>query len=103
LKSDSDLACRRQSACDLTHVPTEFVLLTSREDEIYLRAHPGFKRLSRYARRGSFYRPSDHGTNYSTTITLAYTEAIRAPATTCSTPVSCCWFHYIVADDRFAP
>src|ERR1700722_16278782 len=27
-------------------VPTEFVLLTSREDEVYLRAHPGFKRLS---------------------------------------------------------
>src|SRR3984957_574920 len=26
--------------------PTEFVFLTSREDEIYIRAHPGFKRLS---------------------------------------------------------
>ena len=60
-------------------VPTEFILLTSREDEIYLRAHPGFKRLSALCKTSFHF--VDHlitGSNYSTTITLAYAEAIRA-------------------------
>lgn len=60
-------------------VPTEFVFLTSREDELYLRAHPGFKRLSAICETRIHF--VDHlitGTNYSTTITLAYAEAIRA-------------------------
>lgn len=60
-------------------VPTEFILLTSREDEIYLRAHPGFKRLSAICQTTVHF--VDHlitGNNYSTTITLAYAEAIRA-------------------------
>jgi hypothetical protein len=60
-------------------VPTEFVFLTSREDEIYLRAHPGFDRLSAVCRTTVHY--IDHliiGSNYSTTITLSYVEAIRA-------------------------
>src|ERR1700694_1984579 len=61
-------------------VPTEFVLLTSREDETYLRAHPAFKRLSAICETTIHF--IDHlitGTNYSTTITLAYREAVRAP------------------------
>jgi 2-polyprenyl-3-methyl-5-hydroxy-6-metoxy-1,4-benzoquinol methylase len=60
-------------------LPTEFVFLTSREDEIYLRMHPGFMRLSAICEVTIHY--VDHfitGNNYSTTITLAYVEAIRA-------------------------
>ena len=60
-------------------VQTEFVFLTSREDELYLRAHPGFKRISAICETKVHF--VDHlitGNNYSTTITLAYAEAIRA-------------------------
>ena len=60
-------------------VETEFVFLTSREDEIYLRAHPGFKRLSAICETTVHF--VDHlitGNNYSTTITLAYAEAVRS-------------------------
>src|SRR3954447_15949240 len=60
-------------------IPTEFVFLTSREDEIYLRAHPGFKRLSAVCRtRVHFIDHLITGSNYSTTITLSYLEAMRA-------------------------
>jgi hypothetical protein len=83
--------------------PTEFVLLTSREDEIYLRAHPGFKRLSSICETTIHF--VDHlitGTNYSTTITLAYTEAIRA---TGEEMLDTCFLllvsDYIVADGSF--
>ena len=60
-------------------LPTEFVILTSREDEVYLTAHPAFKRLSDVVDVSIHY--IDHlitGTNYSTTITLSYLEAVRA-------------------------
>jgi hypothetical protein len=84
-------------------VPTEFVLLTSREDEVYLRAHPGFKRLSAICQTTVHF--VDHlitGTNYSTTITLAYTEAIRA---TGDDLLDTCFLllvsDYIVADGSF--
>src|SRR5258708_19535309 len=84
-------------------VPTEFVLLTSREDEIYIRAHPSFKRLSAICE--TTVHCVDHlitGNNYSTTITLAYTEAIRA---TGADMLDTCFLllvsDYIVADGSF--
>src|SRR5258708_7410307 len=84
-------------------VPTEFVLLTSREDEIYIRAHPSFKRLSAICE--TTVHCVDHlitGNNYSTTITLAYTEAIRA---TGDDMLDTCFLllvsDYIVADGSF--
>ena len=59
--------------------PTEFVFLTSREDEIYLRAHPGFLRLSEVcSTRVHFVDHLITGNNYSTTITLSYLEAVRS-------------------------
>ena len=58
--------------------PTEFVFLTSREDELYLRAHPAFRLLSEVCTtRVHFIDHLITGNNYSTTITLAYTEAVR--------------------------
>jgi hypothetical protein len=60
-------------------LPTEFVFLTSREDEIYIRSHPAFKRLSEVCTTKVHF--VDHlitGNNYSTTITLAYTEVVRS-------------------------
>jgi len=84
-------------------LPTEFVLLTSRQDEVYLRAHPAFKRLAATVRTRVHY--IDHlitGTNYSTTITLAYTEAVRAAGDDLT---DTCFFFlvsdYIVADGSF--
>jgi hypothetical protein len=84
-------------------VPTEFVLLTSREDETYLRAHPAFKRLSAICETTIYF--IDHlitGTNYSTTITLAYLEAVRA---TGDEMLDTCFLFlvsdYIVADGSF--
>jgi hypothetical protein len=83
--------------------PTEVVLLTSREDEIYLRAHPGFKRLSAICDTTVHF--VDHlitGNNYSTTITLAYTEAIRS---TGEDMLDTCFLFlvsdYIIADGSF--
>ena len=83
---------------------TEFVFLTSREDEIYLRAHPNFKRLSAICETTVHF--VDHlitGDNYSTTITLAYVEAIRA---TGDDMLDTCFLFlvsdYIVADGSFA-
>jgi hypothetical protein len=84
-------------------VPTEFVLLTSREDESYLRAHPAFKRLSAICE--ITVHLIDHlitGNNYSTTITLAYLEAVRA---TGDEMLDTCFLFlvsdYIVADGSF--
>jgi hypothetical protein len=83
--------------------PTEFIFLTSREDEIYIRAHPRFKRLSEICETTVHF--VDHlitGNNYSTTITLAYTEAIRA---TGDDMLNTCFLmlvsDYIVADGSF--
>ena len=84
-------------------LPTEFVLLTSREDEVYLRAHPGFARLCAVCETSVHY--VDHlitGNNYSTTITLAYTEAIRAVGNEMTD--TCFLFlvsDYVVADGSF--
>ncbi|HEX4505176.1 MAG TPA: class I SAM-dependent methyltransferase, partial [Alphaproteobacteria bacterium] len=84
-------------------LPCEFVILTSYEDEPFLRQHPTFRLLSQVCKVD--IRRIDHlitGTNYSTTITLAYAEAIRAegPALT-----DTCFFllvsDYIVADGSF--
>lgn len=84
-------------------VPTKFVLLTGREDEIYLRAHPAFKRLSAVCDTEIHF--VDHlitGNNYSTTITLAYAEGIRA---TQDEMLNTCFLllvsDYIVADGSF--
>ena len=60
-------------------LPCEFVFLTSKEDETYIRQHPQFQRLANLCT--AKFHPIDHlitGSNYSTTITLSYTEAIRA-------------------------
>jgi 2-polyprenyl-3-methyl-5-hydroxy-6-metoxy-1,4-benzoquinol methylase len=84
-------------------LPCSFVLLTSREDEAYLRLHPNFRALAAVCR--AEIRLIDHlitGTNYSTTITLAYAEAIRAAG---PEMLDTCFFllvsDYIVADGSF--
>src|ERR1700677_4663204 len=84
-------------------LPAEMVILTTREDEAYLRAHPGFKRLADIIPvRLQFIDHLVTGNNYSTTITLAYTEAGRGSTATLDT----CFFFlvgdYIVADGSFA-
>lgn len=83
--------------------PAKFVLLTSREDEIYIRTHPAFKRLSDICEVSVHF--IDHlitGNNYSTTITLAYAEAVRA---TGDDMLDTCFLFlvsdYIVADGSF--
>jgi Methyltransferase domain len=84
-------------------LPTEFVFLTSREDELYLRAHPAFNRLCAICDTSVHF--VDHlitGSNYSTTITLAYAESIRA---TQEDMLDTCFLllvsDYIVADGSF--
>ena len=60
-------------------LPTRFVILTRLDDDDYIRRHVAFRRLSAVC--DTEIRFIDHlvtGSNYSTTITLAYTEAIRA-------------------------
>ena len=81
-------------------LPTEFVLLTSADDEPYIREHAAFKTACRICK--TEIRPIDHlitDGNYSTTITLAYTEAVRAAG---DAMVDTCFFFlvsdYIVAD-----
>jgi SAM-dependent methyltransferase len=85
-------------------LPTKFLLLTSREDEPYLRLHPAIKRFGKIC--PIEIRLIDHlitGNNYSTTITLAYTEAIRS---TGAALVDTYFFFlvsdYIIADGSFA-
>jgi hypothetical protein len=59
-------------------LPTEIVILTSTEDEAFLRQHPTFKALGESCQVA--IRLIDHlitDGNYSTTITLAYTESVR--------------------------
>src|SRR5947209_1974296 len=81
-------------------LPCEFIILTSTDDEEFLREHANFKRLSAICE--TEIRPIDHlitDGNYSTTITLAYTEVVRSlgPAM-----VDTCFFFlvsdYIMAD-----
>lgn len=60
-------------------LPCEFVILTSEDDESFIRLHPTFRALSKIC--ATEIRLIDHlitDGNYSTTLTLAYTEAIRA-------------------------
>ena len=85
-------------------LPAEMVILTAREDELYLRGHPGFRRLAAVLPvRLHFIDHLLTDNNYSTTITLAYAEAVRAvgPAM-----LDTCFFFlvgdYIVADGSFA-
>ena len=87
------------------HLPTEFVLLTSREDETFIRCHPMFAELKRVcADHDPLHRSFDHQQQrYSTTITLAYTEYVRS---TGQDMLDTCFFFlvsdYIVADHSFS-
>ena len=81
-------------------LPTEFVILTSAHDEAFIRQHPGFKVLA--ASCNIAIRLIDHlitDGNYSTTITLAYTETVRDAG---DAMVDTCFFFlvsdYIMAD-----
>ena len=85
-------------------LPTEFVFLTSAEDEEAITKHPSFMALAAICKTS--IRRIDHlitDGNYSTTITLAYAEAICA---TCDAMVDTCFFllvsDYIVADGSLA-
>ncbi len=85
-------------------LPCEFVILTSAEDEAFIREHPAFKRLAAVCR--TEIRLVDHlitDGNYSTTITLAYTELVRSAG---QAMVDTCFFFlvcdYVVADGSLA-
>ncbi len=59
-------------------LPSKFIILTSEDDEPFIRLHPTFRALSDIC--PTEIRLIDHlitGTNYSTTLTLAYAEAVR--------------------------
>lgn len=84
-------------------LPAEFVILTSANDEEYIRQHPAFKALSSSCKAS--VKLIDHlitDGNYSTTITLAYTEAVREVG---DAMIDTCFFFlvsdYIVADGSF--
>jgi 2-polyprenyl-3-methyl-5-hydroxy-6-metoxy-1,4-benzoquinol methylase len=81
-------------------LPTKFVILTSAEDEPFIREHRAFKRLA--AACDTDIRLIDHfitDGNYSTTLTLAYTEAVRLVG---DAMIDTCFFFlvsdYIVAE-----
>jgi hypothetical protein len=81
-------------------LPCEFVILTSEDDEPFIRLHPTFRALSDICT--TEIRLIDHlitGTNYSTTLTLAFTEAVRV---TGPAMLDTCFFFlgsdYIMAD-----
>ena len=85
-------------------LPSEFEILTSAADESYIRQHPVFLRLAEVCRAS--IRPIDHlitAGNNSTTLTLAYAEAIRA---TGRAMLDTCFLFlvsdYIVADGSLA-
>lgn len=84
-------------------LPAEMVILTAREDELYLRTHPAFRRLHAVLPvRLHFIDHLITGNNYSTTITLAYTEAVRdAGADMLETCFMFLVGDYIVADGSF--
>lgn len=76
-------------------LPCEFIILTSSDDEEFLREHATFRHLA--ATCDTEIRLIDHlitDSNYSTTITLAYTEVVRSvgPAM-----VEACFF-FLVSD-----
>jgi hypothetical protein len=59
-------------------LPTEFIFLTSADDESFITEHPTFRRLAEICK--ATIHPIDHlitDGNYSTTITLAFAEAVR--------------------------
>jgi hypothetical protein len=85
-------------------LPTEFVILTSVDDQSFIVEHPAFKRLETICK--TTIHPIDHlitDGNYSTTITLAYTEAVRDVG---GAMIDTCFFFlvsdYIVANGSFA-
>jgi hypothetical protein len=85
-------------------LPSEFVILTSGADEGYIRQHPTFLRLADVCRTS--IRPIDQlitAGNNSTTLTLAYADAIRAAG---PAMLDTCFFFlvsdYIVADGSLA-
>src|SRR5262249_20131427 len=82
----------------------EFIILTSVDDQSQIAEHPAFARLSKVCRTS--IRLIDHlitDGNHSTTITIAYTEAIRSVG---AAMVDTCFFFlvsdYIVADGSLA-
>ena len=87
-----------------TALPTEFVILTSADDESFISEHPTFKRLASICQ--TRIHTIDHlitDGNYSTTITLAYTEAVRELG---EAMIDTCFMFlvsdYILADGSFA-
>ncbi|MBV9427618.1 MAG: hypothetical protein JO084_07845 [Bradyrhizobiaceae bacterium] len=85
-------------------LPSEFAILTSAADESYIRQHPAFLRLADIC--PASLRPIDHlitAGNNSTTLTLAYAEAIRAAG---PAMLDTCFMFlvsdYIVADGSLA-
>ena len=85
-------------------LPTEFVILTSSDDEPFIAEHPAFKHLGSICK--TTIHPIDHlitDGNYSTTITLAYTEAVRDVG---EAMIDVCFFFlvadYIIADGSLA-
>ena len=85
-------------------LPTEFVILTSVDDVPLILEHRAFKRLGAICK--TTVHPIDHlitDTNYSTTITLAYAEAVRDVG---EAMLDTCFFFlvsdYVVADGSFA-
>ena len=85
-------------------LPTEFVILTSADDESFISEHPTFKRLASICT--TRIHTIDHlisDGNYSTTITLAYTEAVRELG---EAMIDTCFMFlvsdYILADGSFA-
>ena len=85
-------------------LPTQFIIMTSYKDAPYLQVHPAFRRLCQVCQTEIRY--IDHlitGTNYSTTITLAYTEEVRATGEALTdTAFFFLVSDYIIADGSFA-
>jgi hypothetical protein len=85
-------------------IPTEFVILTSADDEPFFQENAAFRRLAAVC--NTVIQPIDHlitDSNYSTTITLAYTEAIRATgAAMLDTGFFFLVSDYVVADGSLA-
>jgi hypothetical protein len=85
-------------------LPTEFIILTSADDEPFITEHPTFKQLASNCQ--TRIHTIDHlitDGNYSTTITLAYTEAVREAGEEMTD--TCFLFlvsDYILADGSFA-
>ena len=81
-------------------LPTRFIILTKFEDECLIRQHRAFRQLCEVC--PTEIRLIDHlitGSNYSTTLTLGYTEVVRA---TGAEMLDTCFFFlvsdYVIAD-----